>query len=126
MSLAHKIGAALSIVAASSCAPKQHSEELSPDQYAVPLFFVPPEEAHPSCATETVQCNYYSDYGTVFGFKCRDAQNQPYLYISETNRLGHKLWYGRRLQQDINNQTFSEYCKSTFKNYARFMQDTGY
>jgi len=99
-------------------------EETAPQQYAVPLFFVPSEEVHSACATETVQCNYYSDYGPVFVFKCRTAENKLRIYVSEISRYEQKLWYETKLRQDINNYTFSEYCKSTFDHYKWFRQKT--
>lgn len=128
MSLTSKI-IGLSILTFSSCAPQNKSEDIPPQKYAVPLFIVPAEEAHPGCVTETVQCNFYSDYGPLFVFKCRNAENLPRIYVSETTAykdttFKEKRWYENRLQQDINNQTFSEYCKSTFENYRQFMQET--
>ena len=112
----------LAFLTVSSCAPAESSES-PPHQYAVPLFFTPSEEVHPQCRSETVQCNYYSEYGPVFAFKCLISQERPRIYISE-KRFGEKLWYETRLKQNINNQTFSEYCKSTFDNYAQFRKET--
>lgn len=108
----------------SSCTPQKEYEELSPHKYAVPLFSVPAEEAHPNCASETIRCNYYSDYGLVVVFKCHNSQNQPRIYTSELNSDKKKPWYKRKLRRDINNDTFSEYCKSTFDNYKWFMEET--
>ena len=124
MSLISKI-IGVSFLTISSCAPQKRYEE-NPNPYPVPLFYAPPEEAHPDCKTETVKCNCYSDYGTVLVFKCQNAEKQTLIYVSEKNRFNRKLWYKKAMPQDINNQTFSEYCKSTFENYKQFMQETGY
>ncbi len=121
MSLPSKMITSLLVI--NSCTP-QHKQETSPNTYPVPLFYAPPEEAHPSCVTEAVYCNYYSDYGPVFVYKCRDSKNKSVLYTLETTPYKEKRWYQSTLQQDINNQTFSEYCKNSFDNYRWFMQET--
>ena len=114
----------ISFLTISSCAPQKHEEKPSP--YPVPLFQAPPQKAHPSCAAEAVYCNFYSDYEPLFVFKCHNSQHQPRIYALETTPYKEKRWYETKLRQDINNQTFSEYCKSTFDNYKWFMQETGY
>ena len=122
------LGVSLAVV--SSCAPRPEFEEvpLPPNQYLVPLFVVssPPEELGPDCEDEAVLCNYYSDYGTIFVFKCENSPQKTRISVSEKNIFGEKLWYHSLLSQNVSNQTFSEYCKSTFDNYYQFRKETGY
>lgn len=125
MSSISKIMASLLVIY--SCTPQNKQEE-APNT-PIPLFHASPEEAHPSCATEAIYCNFYSDYGPLFVFKCRNAENKHRIYVLETTSykdtlFKKKRWYESRLQQDVNNQTFSEYCKNTFENYKQFMQET--
>lgn len=123
MSLTTKI-AGVSLLVISSCAPKEKPKESLPNTFVVPLFHAPAEKAHPSCASEAIYCNFYSDYGPIFVYKCRDAEKKSCLFVSEITPYKEKRWYRSTLQQDINNQTFSEYCKTTFDNYQWFMQET--
>src|SRR3989344_8368567 len=113
-SIQRMIGITLAVL--SSCTPQPEFKEIKfpPYQYAVPLLRVssPPEELDPDCQDEVILCNYYSDYGTVFVFKCENSQRKTRISTSEKNIFGEKLWYHTPFSQNLNNQTFSEFCKS--------------
>ena len=127
MSLMQRI-MGVSLAAVSCCTPQPEFEEvkLPPNQFLVPLFVVssPPEELGPDCENEAVLCSHYPDYGVVLAFKCENSPQKTRISVSEKNIFGEKLWYHSLLSQNVSNQTFSEYCKSTFDNYIQFRKET--
>ena len=122
-----------SVFAAASCNPPETDHHISTPSKKYQLLFQS-VEAHQNCVKDEHLSECKFPYASpIAGFKCLTKEKQPRIYFTEVNQFtevnknGLRLWYETKLRQDISEEKFEEYCRSTFENYIWFMgTDTRY
>lgn len=114
-----------------SCSPQRVA---NPVQVKVPIYAVGKSEAHPDCISEVKRCTYDSNlrFGVLRGYKCLTKDHTYAIYFKENTvnfnsdiqSPSRFLWYETKLSEDLSDDEFSLWCKSSFKAFKRFREET--